>query len=102
MKREHTYRVRGRVFIYSAEVASWWFLPLSGAVSKKIKVQNAVNARAWGSVPVVARIGTTSWQTSLFPTKGVYLLPLKAKVRSQEHIQKDTIVTADLTIISKV
>ena len=37
----------------------------------------------WGAIPVTARIGATSFSTSLFPKDGTYLLPLKAAVRRQ-------------------
>ena len=35
----------------------------------------------WGVIPVTARIGTTTWTTSLFPKDGSYLVPLKDAIR---------------------
>jgi hypothetical protein len=40
----------------------------------------------WGVIPVSARIGRTTWTTSLFPKDGGYLLPVKAVVRRAERI----------------
>lgn len=40
----------------------------------------------WGCVPVAARIGATSFSTSLFPRNGSYLLPVKAAVQSSAGI----------------
>ena len=40
----------------------------------------------WGVVPVVARIGTTGFATSLFPRDGRYLLPVKRVVQTAEAI----------------
>jgi hypothetical protein len=37
-------------------------------------------------IPVSARIGRTTWTTSLFPKDGGYLLPVKAVVRRAERI----------------
>ena len=37
----------------------------------------------WGCVPVAASIDGVSFNTSLFPKEGGYLLPLKAAVRAQ-------------------
>lgn len=49
---------------------------------------------------VQVRIGKTTWETSIFPDSrsGVYILPLKAKVRRAEGIRAgDTIAfTLDL------
>ena len=35
----------------------------------------------WGCVPVTVTLGRTTFQTSLMPKGGVYLVPLKAAVR---------------------
>lgn len=41
----------------------------------------------WGLIPIQARVGDTSWKTSLLPMGGgSYFIPLKAKVRKQENI----------------
>jgi hypothetical protein len=52
----------------------------------------------WGVIPVTARIGATSYTTSLFPKDGRYLLPVKAAVRASENITVADIVTACLSI----
>lgn len=40
----------------------------------------------WGCIPVTARVGGTTWETSLFPKDGRYLVPLKVAVRRAERI----------------
>ncbi len=40
----------------------------------------------WGCVPVTVTLGRTTFQTSLMPKGGVYLVPLKAAVRRAEGI----------------
>jgi hypothetical protein len=40
----------------------------------------------WGMIPVEARIGATTFTTSLWPKDGVYVLPLKDVVRRAERI----------------
>ncbi|WP_222195401.1 DUF1905 domain-containing protein [Modestobacter italicus] len=52
----------------------------------------------WGMVPVQARIGATTWQTSLWPKDGRYLLPVKDAVRRAELIDLGDTVTARLTV----
>ncbi|WP_077146907.1 DUF1905 domain-containing protein [Sphingopyxis sp. KK2] len=40
----------------------------------------------WGVVPVVARLGSTEFATSLFPRGGTYLLPIKVAVQRAEAV----------------
>ena len=52
----------------------------------------------WGMIPVAARVGGTSWTTSLFPKNGGYVMPLKDKVRKAEAIDLGGTVTIRLTV----
>ncbi len=77
--------------------AAWVFITLPADIAFAIKVQ--AKARAWGSVKVAARIGGTTWSTSLFPEKaaGSYLLPVKAAVRKAENLHDGDTVEVELT-----
>ncbi|EMY77446.1 PF08922 domain protein [Leptospira weilii serovar Ranarum str. ICFT] len=57
-------------------------------------------SRSWGMIPVTAKIGVTSWNTSIFPEKNStkYVLPLKADVRKKEKITVNQKVHASITI----
>lgn len=46
----------------------------------------------WGMIPVRARIGSTEWQTSLYPKDGGYVLPVKDGVRRAENIDDGDVV----------
>ncbi|MFF5228866.1 DUF1905 domain-containing protein [Dactylosporangium sp. NPDC000521] len=52
----------------------------------------------WGMIPVTARIGDTTWTTSLFPKDGGYVVPLKDRVRKAEDIDLADTVTIRLTV----
>ncbi|MEV0563057.1 DUF1905 domain-containing protein [Dactylosporangium sp. NPDC050588] len=52
----------------------------------------------WGMIPVTARIGATTWTTSLFPKDGGYVVPLKDRVRKAEDIDLGDTVTLRLTV----
>jgi hypothetical protein len=52
----------------------------------------------WGMIPVVARIGGTTWETSLFPKDGLYVVPIKDKVRAAEGLEVGDVVTVGLEI----
>lgn len=99
-----TWAVRGPVWIWRGNhpdgtptKAAWYFLTIAGDVAQAIRASSGRKA-GFGSVRVTATIGTTSWQTSLFPAKelGGYLLPLKAAVRKSERLEVD--MEADVTL----
>ncbi|MCP4307602.1 MAG: DUF1905 domain-containing protein [bacterium] len=79
--------------------AAWVFAALPLEVADEI-VELVPRRRGFGSVRVTAQIGTTTWQTSIFPSKALmtYVLPVKRAVRKQEqiHTGDDVIVTITL------
>lgn len=54
----------------------------------------------WGMVPVSARIGATTWTTSLFPKDGGYIVPIKVLVQRAEGLDVGDVVTIRLTVDS--
>jgi hypothetical protein len=56
--------------------------------------------RGFGSVKVEARVGGSTWKTSLFPRKGGdgWFLPLKKPVRLAEGLAEGDEVTVELTL----
>ena len=50
----------------------------------------------WGVLPTQATIGDTEFTTSLFPKDGLYLVPVKDKVRRAEGLELGDIVTVQL------
>jgi hypothetical protein len=53
----------------------------------------------WGMIPVWARLGGTTWKTSLFPKDGGYVLPLKDAVRRAESVELGDTVEVELTVV---
>lgn len=89
-----TYKLRSKVWVYPG-MAAWRFIGIPEKIGAEIKKRFGVHARGWGSLPVSATIGHTTWDTSIFPDKksGSYLLPLKAAVRKAEGIDYDSTVS---------
>ncbi|MGY1806166.1 DUF1905 domain-containing protein [Blastococcus sp. SYSU D00669] len=52
----------------------------------------------WGMIPVAARIGATSFTTSLWPEDGGYVVPVKEAVRRSEGVDVGDVVTVRLTV----
>ena len=63
-------------------------------------VRASRSARAFGSLAVSVEIGRSTWSTSLFfdSNTNTYLLPLKADIRRQEHIDEGDTVTVRLAV----
>jgi hypothetical protein len=81
--------------------APWHFVTVPEDGSAEIAAIADAVTYGWGVIPVTAQIGDTSWQTSLFPKDGSYLVPVKTQVRKAERIDLGDEVTVRLTIGSE-
>lgn len=89
--------VTGPVWFWKGP-APWHFVTVPEEASADIEAIAASVTYGWGVIPVVVRLGATTWETSLFPKDGLYLVPIKAAVRKGERIQLGDLVTVRLTI----
>jgi hypothetical protein len=93
------YEFRAELWRYDGP-AGWHFVSLPTEMAENIREQLALNASAFGSIPVEATIGSTQWATSLFPdkTRRTYLLPVKKGVRVVEDLETGDVVLVTLRI----
>lgn len=92
------YNLRGRVYEWQGKGA-WHFVNLSKKQSKEIKNLHGDLTGGFGSIRVEVSLGSTTWKTSIFPSKeGYYLLPLKAAVRKAEGVAAGDIISYTLNI----
>ncbi|WP_375451002.1 DUF1905 domain-containing protein [uncultured Devosia sp.] len=76
-------------FICDAQVIYWrgpspyYFAAIPADIGVRIAERSRSVSYGWGVIPVDAEIKDVAFRTSLFSKDGSYLLPLKAKVRSQ-------------------
>lgn len=96
------YRFEGDVWM-SGEKVRLWFVTLPKEMSEEILdvVGNSLNP--WGTVPVTATVEEFAWESAMFPRKdrGVYDLPLNAKVRQRLKLTEGQriAVTIDIDIL---
>ena len=78
----------------------WYFITLPLEESTEIKFFAGASTRGWSSVRVTARIGETTWKTSIFPSSGsiTYVLPVKAQVRKSENLDAGDQLTVHLDV----
>lgn len=92
---EEHLRYTGPLWLWTggANGGSWHFVTIDGAAAEALsgtalmrKLEGA--GRGFGSLRVEARIGRSTFATSVFPSKadGGWLLPVKAAVRKAEGI----------------
>lgn len=85
--KKNIFKLVSEVLLYPG-MAGWHFLYLPKKEAQVIRKDFLAVHRGWGSLPVLATLGKTSWHTSIFFDKrsDTYILPLKAEVRKKEGI----------------
>ena len=86
---------------------SWHFFTIDGLAGEAIAAHEAIrrmelgSGRGFGSVKVTARIGTSEWNTSVFPSKerGGYLLPVKAAIRKVQELAEGSVAEVELDLL---
>ena len=83
---------------------SWHFITIDGSAGEALSATALMRklegmARGWGSLKVIATIGTSRWNTSVFPAKETgWLLPVKAAVRKAEGLVEGDAVEVQLEL----
>lgn len=100
-----SFEVKGKIWRYTAangsEAGGWYFVYIPLALSRKIK-DAARNKKKVGFqfIRIKAKIGKTTWNTTLFPTKdGPYLIAIKADVRRKESVGEGDLIKVSVQIV---
>src|SRR3954447_9502723 len=92
---------------FSGDVWHWrgaspyYFVTVPDEESLQLQDVSSFVTYGWGMIPVRVRIGTTEWETSLFPKDGGYVLPVKDAVRRAEGLDEGDTVEVRLTVASR-
>jgi len=78
--------------------APWHFITVPETGSRELESTAGLVSYGWGMIPVTARIGRTTWTTSLYPKDGCYVLPVKTVVRRAEGLDVGDTTTVYLTV----
>ena len=87
-----TVEVTGQVWLWKAGGEggqAWHFVTVDGQEEANLRYAALGRTAGFGSIRVSVIVGTSRWQTSLFPLResGGMVLPLKAEVRKREGIK---------------
>ena len=89
---------------FSADVWYWrgpspfHFVTVPAEPSEVIKAMSSAVTYGWGMIPVRVWIGSTEFDTALFPKDGRYVVPVKADVRRAEGLEVGDTVTVRLAV----
>jgi len=81
--------------------APYVFVVVPPAEAAEIAAVAGLVTYGWGCIPVTARVGATTFTTSLFPKDSGYLLPVKAAVRRAEGVEVGDVVRVRLRLAGR-
>jgi hypothetical protein len=89
---------------FSGELMFWrgpspyHFIAVPDEPSAALESASPTVSYGWGCIPVTARIGGTTWRTSLFPKDDFYLVPVKVAVRKAEGLELGDVAKVRLDV----
>lgn len=92
---------------FSGEIWCWrgpapfYFVTVPEEQSADLQAVSRDVTYGWGMIPVRVKIGSTAWETSLWPKDGGYVVPIKDLVRDAEEIDEGDMVSLRLTVLRK-
>ncbi|OCC23642.1 hypothetical protein MB02_10775 [Croceicoccus estronivorus] len=85
---------------------AWFFLTISGEAAEQIAGHALMRrlelgkTRGFGAVKVSVRIGSSCWDTSVFPSAdNTWILPVKAAIRRAENLTEGSYADVELVLL---
>ena len=91
---------RGPV-VYWRGPSPFYFIRLPPEVCDDLADLAADVSYGWGMIPVEVSLGDRTWETSLWPKDGGYLLPIRARVRRELSLDTDDVVSARINVATR-
>lgn len=79
-------------FDFENEVVHWrgpapfFFVPFPPEETGELAAVAAQLTYGWGCIPALVTLGASTWETSIFPKDGGFLVPLKKQYRLAEGV----------------
>ncbi len=90
--------------VFAGEIVEWrgpapfLFVPVPQDHIGELRFAAREASYGWGCLPAAARLGATSFSTSLFPRGGTYFLPVKVAVQRAEGVTLGDRVAVEIEI----
>ena len=97
---EHSFDAQ--LWRWTSNGVAWVFLTLPENIADQIEAQQVGPGRGFGAVKVRVTIGSSTWDTSMFPSRkhASYILPVKAPVRRQEGLDAGDTASVSILLIA--
>lgn len=89
---------------FSGEIWYWrgpapfYFVTVPEPQCRDLREVSAALTYGWGCLPATVTLGDSTWQTSMFPKDGGYIVPVKAQVRRDEDVDEGMVVDLRLAV----
>ena len=89
---------------FEADIIEWrgpapfLFAPVPAEHAGEIRYAALSASYGWGVVPVVARVATCEFTTTLFPRDGGYLLPVKVAVQKAAGVGRGDRIAVSMRV----
>lgn len=84
--------------IYWRGPAPFHFVRLPVAEADQLGAVASVVTYGWGCIPAEVVLGASTWETSLFPKDGGFVVPLKKHYRTVEDVELGDVVSLRVRI----
>ena len=80
--------------------APFYFVTVPEKLCRDIQAVASEVSYGWGMIPVSVTLGGSTWQTSLWPKDGRYVVPIKTAVRRAENVDEGATVTLAMRVLA--
>ena len=97
----HSVQFSGELYLWDSRSDSWVFVNLPEDLADEIEDLQVGPRRGFGAVKVEVTVGTSTWRTSIFPSKSAatFVLPVKRQVLRAESLAPGDHVAVDLELV---
>jgi hypothetical protein len=78
--------------------APYHFISVPADASAAVHAVASEVTYGWGMIPVQVRLGSSVWDTALWPKDGLYVVPIKDAVRRAEGLATGDIAAVELVV----
>jgi len=96
-----SYSFTAPLAVWHSTQGEWWYVKVSEDVADEVEDTLHGPRRGFGAVKVRVTCGSTTWETSMFPSKELasFMLPVKQAVRRAEGLEEGHDATYSFVVL---
>lgn len=94
------YEFKAAVWQYNPP-RGWYFVSLPQAMAAEIRQLYRPHHKAWGRLPIQAKVASTMWRTALWfdSQSTTYVLPIKTVIRNSLRIETNSQLVISINLL---